>query len=46
MKLHELEDTFEQQERKERIFEICFKTIPLVVLLFLYLFVLLSVFHI
>ena len=46
MKLDELEDTFEQQKRKERIFEIYFKTIPLVFLLFLYLFILLSVFHI
>ena len=34
MRLDEVEDTFEQQERKERIFEVCLKAIPLVFLLF------------
>lgn len=40
MNLHKLEDTFEKQERKELIFELCYKLIPLVFLLFLFLLIL------
>lgn len=49
MNLHKLEDTFEKQERKELIFELCYKLIPLVFLLFLfssYLDMLSSIFRI
>lgn len=40
MNLHKLEDTFEKQERKELIIELCYKLIPLVFLLFLFLLIL------
>lgn len=39
MNLHKLEDTFEKQERKELIFELCYKLIPFV---FCYFFFFLS----
>lgn len=44
MNLHKLEDTFEKQERKELIFELCYKLIPLVSLVFLlFLFLLILI---